>query len=164
MKRRTKSVLLTALDIIELYVPMAAFLTIFICFLLQIVSRYFFTPLMWPEELALLSFVWVTLLGATYAKRTNSMVAFTMVYDRMSERGQAVFRLIGGVLIVVALVISLKPSYDYVASQGYRQSSVLSIPYTVVSAVYLVFLVDIVIRYVIDIVHDIRFLGAGGRA
>jgi TRAP-type C4-dicarboxylate transport system permease small subunit len=166
MKARIKSILLVLLDVVELYLPMLAFLTIFVCFLLQIVSRYFFTPLMWPEELALLSFVWATLLGAAYAKRCNSMVAFTLVYDCLSERGQTIVRIMGDVLLLTAFIISFKPSLDYVLSQGYRVSSGLSIPYTLISSVYLVFLVDMIVRYSIDLVHDIRLLGAkaGGQA
>lgn len=164
MKARTKSVLLFLVDVIELYIPMLAFLTIFVCFMLQIVSRYFFTPLMWPEELALLSFVWATLLGATYAKRTNSMVAFTLFYDHLKERGQTIVRIIGDVLLLTALVISFKPSLDYVLSQGYRVSSGLSIPYTLVSSVYLVFLADMIVRYGIDLARDIQLLKTGGRA
>jgi TRAP-type C4-dicarboxylate transport system permease small subunit len=160
MKARTKSILLFLVDVIELYIPMIAFLTIFVCFLLQIISRYFFTPLMWPEELALLSFVWATLLGATYAKRSNSMVAFTLMYDYLKERGQTIVRIIGDVLLLTALIISFKPSLDYVLSQGYRVSSGLSIPYTLVSSVYLVFLADMIVRYSIDLVHDILLLKA----
>jgi len=162
MKIRMKSVLLVLLDVIELYIPMLAFLTIFSCFLLQIVSRYFFTPLMWPEELALLSFVWATLLGATYAKRSNSMVAFTLVYDRLSEKGQNIVRIIGDIMLLTALVISFKPSFDYMLSQGYRVSSGLSIPYTLVASSYVIFLTDMIIRYAIDLVVDIRLLKSGG--
>jgi TRAP-type C4-dicarboxylate transport system permease small subunit len=44
MMPRLKSVFRVLLDVVELYIPMLAFLSIFVCFLLQIVSRYFFTP------------------------------------------------------------------------------------------------------------------------
>ncbi len=164
MNQRRKSVLLLLVDIIELYLPMAAFLTIYVCFMLQIVSRYFFTPLMWPEELALLSFLWAALLGALYAKRRESLVAFTMVYDAMSPRGQTIMRITGNLLLVAAFVISFKPSLDFVIFISYKKSSVLSIPMNVVSAAYLVFLVDITIRYIIDVVRDMRSLRAGGAA
>ena len=64
MTQRTKAVFKFLLDVVELYIPMISFLTIFVCFMLQIVSRYFFTPLMWPEELALHAFIWAALFGA----------------------------------------------------------------------------------------------------
>ena len=158
MKQRTKPVLLFLLDIVELYLPMLAFLTIFVCFMIQIISRYFFTPLMWPEELALLSFLWAALLGALYAKRHEALVSFTMIYDGVSDRGKAIMRIVGNVLLVAAFAISFKPSLDFVIFQSYKKSSVLYIPMNLVSSAYLIFLVDIIIRYVVDIVRDVRAL------
>jgi TRAP-type C4-dicarboxylate transport system permease small subunit len=158
MKQRAKSILLFLLDIVELYLPMLAFLTIYLCFMLQIVSRYFFIPLMWPEELALLSFIWVCLLGALYAKRSETLVSFTLIYDRVSERSKALMRIAGSVLLAAAFAISFKPSLDFVIFMSYKKSSVLYIPMNLVSSAYLIFLVDITIRYVVDIVKDIRLL------
>jgi len=158
MNPRLKKILLFLLDVLELYVPMLAFLTIFACFLIQIVSRYFFVPLMWPEELALLSFLWAALLGALYAKRYDSMVSFTLIYDRVSERGQAIMRIAGNGLLIITFVISFKPSLDFVIFQSYKRSSVLLLPMNVISSAYLVFLVDVTIRYVVDVVKDVRSL------
>lgn len=162
MTLRPKSILLFLLDIIELYVPMLAFITIFVCFSLQIVSRYFFTPLMWPEELALIAFLWVALLGALYAKRSNSMVAFSMVYDIASPRVQRVLRIAGSLIIIVALSISFIPSLQYIMFMSYKKSGVLLIPINLAYSCYLIFLVDIIIRYVIDLVHDLRLPAHGG--
>ena len=164
MKQRTKSLLLFLLDVVELYLPMIAFLTIYVCFMIQIISRYFFTPLMWPEELALLSFIWACLLGALYAKRSDTLVMFTLIYDRTSDRGRAVMRIVGSLLLVAAFAISFKPSLDFVVFMSYKHSSVLYIPMNLMSSSYLIFLVDITIRYVIDIVKDIRFLATGKAA
>lgn len=161
MPFRPKSLFNALLDIVELYIPMLAFVAIFICFLLQIVSRYFFTPLMWPEELALISFLWVALLGALYAKRSNSMVAFSMVYDVMSPRVQRWMRLVGNTLIAVAFAISFKPSLDYVLFMSYKTSGALEIPLSVAYSCYVIFLVDIIVRYAADVIADIRS-GASG--
>jgi TRAP-type C4-dicarboxylate transport system permease small subunit len=163
MHQRLKSVFMILLDVVELYMPMLAFLTIFVCFMIQIVSRYFFTPLMWPEELALLSFLWAALLGALYAKRHDSMVAFSMVYDAVGPGGQLWMRLIGNALIIVAFSFSFKPSLDYVLFQGFKKSGVLRIPMDLAYSAYIIFLVDIIIRYVVDLAGDVRKLLPGGR-
>jgi TRAP-type C4-dicarboxylate transport system permease small subunit len=158
MDPRLKKILLLLLDIIELYIPMLAFLTIFVCFMIQIVSRYFFVPLMWPEELALLSFLWAALLGALYAKRFETLISFTLIYDKVSERGKTIMRIAGNSLLIVTFVISFKPSLDFVIFQSYKHSAVLFLPMDVVSAAYLVFLLDVTIRYVVDVVKDVRSL------
>ena len=164
MPPRFKKALGFLLDIVELYVPILAFLCIFACFLIQIVSRYFFTPLMWPEELALICFLWAALLGALYAKRSDSAVCFSMVYDAVSPRAQRAMRLAGNCLLAVMLAASLKPSYDYVKFMSYKSSATLGIPLSLAYSCYIIFLVDIVIRYVLDIVADLRPAKSGGAA
>lgn len=158
MPARLKAVLSIVLDVIELYIPMLAFLCIFLCFLLQIVSRYFLVPLMWPEELALISFLWVALLGALYAKRSDSMVCFSMVYDAVGPKTQRWMRLIGNTLLAVALGISFKPSYEYVKFMSFKTSATLGIPLNIAYSCYLIFLVDIIVRYALDILRDLRGL------
>jgi TRAP-type C4-dicarboxylate transport system permease small subunit len=140
---------------------MLAFLTIFVCFLIQIVSRYFFTPLMWPEELALLSFLWVALLGALYAKRHDSMVSFSMVYDAVGPLAQFWMRILGNVLIVVLFSLSFKPSLDYVLFMSFKNSGAIGIPMHLAYSCYIIFLTDIIIRYAVDIVLDVRRMAAG---
>ena len=162
MTLRPKSILLFLLDIIELYMPMLAFLTIFICFMLQIVSRYFFTPLMWPEELALIAFLWVALLGALYAKRHESMVSFSMVYDAVGPVAQFWMRMLGNTLIVVLFSLSFKPTLDYVLFMSFKTSGVLGIPMHLAYSCYIIFLIDIIIRYAMDIVADLRRMAKGG--
>ena len=73
-------------------------------------------------------------------------------------------RIAGSVLLVAAFAISFKPSLDFVIFMSYKKSSVLYIPMNLVSSAYLIFLVDITIRYVVDIVKDIRFLATGRSA
>jgi TRAP-type C4-dicarboxylate transport system permease small subunit len=161
MASRLKTAFRVLLDIVELYIPMLAFLSIFVCFLLQIVSRYFFTPLMWPEELALISFLWAALLGALYAKRSDSMVCFSMLYDAVGPKAQRWMRITGNTLLAVVLAISFKPSLDYVVFMKFKTSATLGIPLNIAYSCYIVFLADIVVRYAADVVRDVRGLSAG---
>lgn len=149
------------LDIVEMYIPILAFLTIFVCFLLQIVSRYFLTPLMWPEELALICFLWVALLGALYAKRSNSMVCFSMLYDAVSPKAQRAMRLVGDTILTVFLAISFLPTWDYVMFMGFKASPTIGIPLNLAYSCYLIFLADIIIRYIVDIVRDLKSFQTG---
>lgn len=162
MSIRPRSILKVLLDILEIYVPMLAFLCIFVCFMLQIVSRYFFTPLMWPEELALICFLWVALLGCLYAKRDNSMVNFSLVYDMVKPKGQRWMRIVGNAFLAIIFAISFKPSLDYVLFMSYKTSGALQIPLSLAYSCYILFLIDIVIRYTIDVIVDIKGLRAGG--
>ena len=149
-------------DVIELYIPALCFVTLFVSFMTQIVNRYFFKPLTWPEELSLLCFCWVALLGGLYAKRSESHVAFGMVYDLLKPRGKARMRIAGSVLLLVAFVIALKPCWEYVSAMGYRKSDVLHIPINWAYFPFIVFLVDMIVRLILDIRRDIIELSKGG--
>ncbi|MFA6507399.1 MAG: TRAP transporter small permease [Treponemataceae bacterium] len=130
----------------------------------QIVARYFFKPLLWPEELSLICFVWTALLGGLYAKRDNSHVAFSMVYDAVKPRSQALMRIAGDVLMLFAFLIALVPSWGYVSFMAYKKSDVLLIPMNIVYFPFMVFLIDMIVRVVIDLVKDGKSYLKGGVA
>ncbi|HUX42398.1 MAG TPA: TRAP transporter small permease [Rectinemataceae bacterium] len=164
MKITAKSVGKFLLDTIELYIPALAFSTLFVSFMTQIVNRYFFKPLTWPEELSLLCFVWVALLGGLYAKRSESHVSFSLVYDLFKPKGQARIRIVGNALLALSFVIALKPCWDYVFAMSYRKSDVLHIPMQWAYFPFIVFLVDMIVRLAIDIWRDVSGLRKGSIA
>ncbi|MCX8014301.1 MAG: TRAP transporter small permease, partial [Rectinema sp.] len=94
----------------------------------QIVARYFFKPLIWPEELSLICFIWTALLGGLYAKRTGSHVAFTMLYDAAKPGTQRIMRIAGNALLFVAMALILVPSWNYIQFMAYKKSDALRIP------------------------------------
>ena len=149
-------------DIIEVYVPVATFSVLFISFMTQIVARYFFKPLLWPEELSLMCFVWTALLGGLYAKRDNSHVAFSMLYDSVKSSSQALMRVVGDILQLFAFLIALVPSWNYVSFMAYKKSDVLLIPMNIVYFPFMVFLLDMIVRLIIDLVNDFKSYRKGG--
>jgi TRAP-type C4-dicarboxylate transport system permease small subunit len=151
-------------DLIELYIPVTTFIVLFVSFMTQIVARYFFKPLLWPEELSLMCFVWTALLGGLYAKRENNHVAFSMLYDVCSPRLQKAMRIAGNVLMLFAFVIALVPSWKYVSFMAYKKSDVLLIPMNIVFFPFMIFLVDMIVRIVIDLAKDLGPLKTGGAA
>lgn len=162
MKITLKPVGKFLLDIVELYIPTLAFVTLFLSFMTQIVNRYFFKPLTWPEELSLLCFIWVALLGGLYAKRSETHVSFGMVYDLLKPRGKARMRIAGSLLLLVAFAIAVKPCWEYVQAMGYRKSDVLKIPINWAYFPFVVFLVDMIVRLALDIRRDVLELRKGG--
>jgi TRAP-type C4-dicarboxylate transport system permease small subunit len=152
------------LNLVELYIPTVSFVVLFVSFMTQIVARYFFRPLLWPEELSLLCFVWTALLGGLYAKRDNSHVAFTMLYDAAKPGMQRFMRITGNLLMLLAFSIALYPSWKYVSFMSYKKSDVMLIPMNIVFFPFIVFLVFMMGRIIIDLVHDFRPKKSGGTA
>lgn len=149
-------------NLIELYIPIATFVVLFVSFMTQIVARYFFKPLIWPEELSLMCFVWTALLGGLYAKRTNSHVAFSMVYDAAKPSAQRWMRLAGNFLMAVALVIVYVPSWEYVQFMAYKKSDALRIPMNWAYFPFMIFLTDMIVRVLVDIIKDLKKPAGGG--
>lgn len=149
-------------DLVELYIPMAAFSLMFVLFIVSVFYRYFLNnPLTWPFELTVLCFIWTAVLAATYARRTHSHVKFTLFYDRQSPRRQALTRITGNMLIAVVFLISLYPSFDYVQFMAFQKTTVLRIPFNIAYSPYVVFLVLIIAHSLYDVVVDLRKLLRG---
>jgi TRAP-type C4-dicarboxylate transport system permease small subunit len=161
MKTGLKKIGKVLVDTIEVYIPFAAFVTLFSVFLIGIFFRYFLKPLTWTLELSLMCFIWTSLLGGLYAKRDNSHVVFTMIYDAVKPLTQIWMRICGHSLLVISFLIGLVPSWKYVLFMGYKKSNVLKIPMDVVYMPFVIFLAFMIGRYSLDIYHDVRKLMKG---
>jgi TRAP-type C4-dicarboxylate transport system permease small subunit len=149
------------LNIAELYVPAAAFTSLFVVFMVQVFSRYFLVPLTWPLEFTLMAFIWLTLFGACFAYRESSHVIFTLIYDRVKPKIQTVMRIMGNSLLFIAFSMSLYPSYKYVAFMSFKKSDVLKVPMNLVFSPYVVFLLIMMGRLGYDVFVDLRKLFKG---
>lgn len=155
--KRLVRILQVLADIIEIYIPSLAFITMFASFVIQIFFRYFLNnPLTWPYEVSVFGFLWTALFGALYAKRTNSHVKFTLIYDHLSPKKQLIIRLVGNSLVCIAFIIGFYPAYDYISFLAYQKSTVLLIPYNIIYFPFVIFLAGIIIRLILDIIADIK--------
>ena len=151
------------LDVIEIYIPTLTFAIMFVVFIVQVFYRYFLNnPLTWPPEIISLTFIWTTVLGACYAQRLGDHVAFTIVYDRLSAKGQLFFRLIGNTFVASAFIIALQPTYEYVTFMSFKKSTVLKIPYSVIFFPFLIFLILLIGRLLYAIFTDLNILFGRG--
>ena len=147
------------LDILEIYIPALSFIVLFVVFLVQVFYRYFLNnPLTWPPEVISTAFIWTTVLGACYAQRLADHVSFTVVYERLSARGQLFFRLLGNAFVAIAFLIALLPVYNYIRFMAFQQTTVFRVPYSIVYAPFFVFQVLIIGRMSYAIYQDVLVL------
>lgn len=77
--------------------------------LAQVVARKFFEPLVWSEELARYTFIWVAFLGWVIANQRKSHIHISLLLDRSGpglKRALAVFADL--LVIVFALIFTVK--------------------------------------------------------
>lgn len=128
----------------------AAFLllALFLCFMLQIVSRYVFSyPLGWTDEASALCWIWCVLFGAAFVLRERDEVRFDIFYSSASDRTRCVLTVITGVALIVLFVIALPAVFAYVTFLKVERSAYLRIRLDYLYAIYVVFSVAVVIRY-----------------
>lgn len=144
-------------DIVEVYIPVASFVIMFLVFIAQIFSRYILrAPLAWAYEVTVSCYLWLVVLGACYAQRNRSHVTFTLLTDKLPMRVQAAFIGLGSLLIAVAFIWSFVPSIDFVDFMKAQKTSVLKITLNIVYAPYIPFLAFNILYMISDIVLDFK--------
>lgn len=146
-------------DFIEIYVPITAFIIMFLTFILQIVMRYIFrNPLTWTYEVTVIGFSWTVILGACYAMKHRSHVTFTLVYDSVNPRNAAILRLLGNLILAVAFILLIAPSYEYVKFMDFQSTSVFKIKLSWIFAPFIYFLISIVLYTIEEIIEDFKII------
>ena len=124
-------------------------LAMFLCFILQIVTRYVFNyPLGWTDEVSVLCWIWCTLWGAAFVLREKDEVRFDIFYSTASDRTRCVLTVITGVAAIVLFGIALPAVVSYVTFLKVERSAYLGIRLDYLYAIYVVFSVAVIVRYV----------------
>lgn len=77
--------------------------------LAQVVARKFFEPLVWSEELARYTFIWVAFLGWVIANQHKSHIHISLVLDRAGPKLKLALGVFADLLVIVfALIFAVK--------------------------------------------------------
>ena len=127
---------------------------IFLIFLLQIVLRYFFTPAGWTLELIGILWVWVIFFSCAFIVRERDHVKFDIIYLSVPRRVRQVFAMLAAAAIVVGMLYSFLPTWDYIDWMKIRKTSTVrnpfsgeKIPLRTVFSIYAVFMLVVAGRY-----------------
>ena len=153
------------MDFIEIYVPMFWFVLLFVAFILQIISRYIFNnPLVWPYELAQISYIWIITLGCCYAQRTDDNIVFSVIYELVGEKARRLLRLLEDILIVGLLVYLVLPALEFYRFYFTRYSTVFKVPLGFVYLGFFLFQIITIVRYCGDLAGCYKEFRKGGKA
>ena len=144
-------------DIIEIYIPVAMFVIMFVTFVMQIFFRYIVRqPLAWAYEVTVSCYLWLVILGACYAQREHAHVTFTLITDKMPIRGRAFCTFLGSLMIGFAFCWAFVPSYKFVMMMKMQRTSMLKIGLNIVYAPYIVFLALMILYMLRDMILDFK--------
>jgi len=112
----------------------------FLAFVLQITARYVINyPLSWSLELSLTTWLWTVFWGSALCLRHRDHITFDMLYNHVSPATRKVFGIVSSVVIVVAMLVSLPATWDWISFLTIKKSATLRIPLAYVFSIYLLF-------------------------
>ena len=130
----------------------AAFLLLamFLCFIVQIVTRYVFSyPLGWTDEASVLFWIWCTLWGAAFVLRERDEVRFDIFYSSASKRTRCIFTVVTGIAAILLFAIAVPAVVSYVTFLKVERSAYLGIRLDYLYSIYVVFLIAAIVRYAV---------------
>ncbi len=94
-----------------------------------VISRYVFAlPIVWIDEVASISFLWLAMLGAAMAVDRNEHLRLTLFVGMLPERLQAAATTLAMFLVALFLGVMLRPAYEYAMEEAFITSAALNIP------------------------------------
>ncbi|MFB9949698.1 TRAP transporter large permease subunit [Rhizobium puerariae] len=138
----------------------ATLLVVIIALLLAgVVSRYVFSlPIVWIDEVASISFLWLAMLGAAMAVDRSEHLRLTLFVGMLPEKVQALAGTLAMLLMAIFLGVMLRPAYEYAVEESYITSAALNIPMSYRAAALPV---GVALMFVLALVNVLR--GSGFR-
>ncbi len=122
----------------------------FLAFVVQITARYVFNyPLPWTLELSLTMWLWTVFWGSALCLRNKDHITFDMLYNHVRPGVRKVFAAISALAIVVAMLVSLPATWDWVSFLTIKKSATLRIPLAYVFSLFLLFMAGTIVIYVL---------------
>ena len=119
-----------------------------------VVSRYVLSlPIVWIDEAASISFLWLAMLGAAIAIDRNEHLRLTLFLGLIPENARAFVNTLALVVVAAVLMALIMPAVEYVQEEWYVTSAALNIPMSF-RASALVF--GLVLMFVLAVGHAVR--------
>ncbi len=153
---KLKKIVRWIVDLVEVYLPSAMFVLLFLVFIANVFFRYVLkNPQNWTFELSVNAFVVVGLLGAATAHRKEDHVVFDLIYAPLDSKKQNFLRILSNALVILFFGIAIPGSVLYVLELP-SMTSILKIPEKYIFMVFPIFLVSIFFRSIYRLTIDIK--------
>jgi tripartite ATP-independent transporter DctM subunit len=126
--------------------------------LMGVISRYVFSlPIIWIDEVASISFLWLAMLGAAMAVDRSEHLRLTLFVGMLPERLQGLASTLAMLLVAVFLGVMLRPAYEYAVEEAFITSAALNIPMSFRAAALPVGIGLMLVLAVVQAVRDTSF-------
>ena len=144
---------------IETALGVLFFAALFSAVTLQVFFRYVLnSPLVWPFEFSIYSYVFIVHIGGAMAARKQTHVAFGLLAQRLPARAQAALNAVLHIFLVVIFALTIGPAIGYMDFVSGVRSSALGIPWSWVIAIYPLGMVLIIVHLLVRVADDLQTL------
>ena len=153
-------------DFYEIYVSSFLLASMLMLFCAQIFIRYILNgDTFWVNEMSIIAFGWTSIVGASYGFRKkykygDGHVQFTVLYDLFSPKIQRWIRIIKHIIIVLAFLYMIPPTWRTICQYHLSTTTILKLPFSFFYAPFVIFLVISIIHCLVAVVDDIIELSA----
>ncbi|MXQ14325.1 TRAP transporter small permease [Microvirga makkahensis] len=130
-------------------VAAAMLAAMFAAFLLQIAFRYLLNlPIGWTHELSAILWIWLVLWGASFVVSEREEIRFDVIYGAVGPGARRIMCIITATALVALYSVSFPAVVDYVIFMKVQSSSYLNIRFDLLFAIYIVFALAAIVRYI----------------
>jgi TRAP-type C4-dicarboxylate transport system permease small subunit len=112
---------------------------------------------MWSEEVSTICYIYIALLMAPYVYKNDKFVSFALIYDKLSEKGQTIFRLVGNTIIFLIFILLIRPTYIFLTTFK-TVTRVLRLPWSVMFWPFLAMVILMICRSFYKIYQDVELI------
>ncbi len=120
------------------------------------VTRRFGFPLNWAQDIALLSFAWLTFIGADLLMRTDKLIFIDIIYAHLPARARKVLSILFGIGMSYFLIVLIWFGFPLVAQSWNRVFNTLHLSYAWCTLCVPVGSILMLTTVVKRLIHDIR--------
>lgn len=127
----------------------ASYGILFLTFIFQVALRFIFNkPLTWSDELIVILYVFSMFWAGAFLLKEKDHVMLDMVYEHLPPQGKRLFSITYSIIIGGLFLWAVPASYSYVSFMMRENTPVLDVPFGIVFAAFILFLVSIGLYYI----------------
>ena len=131
------------------FIGTASYGILFLTFIYQVIMRFVFNkPLTWSDELIVILYVFSMFWAGAFLLKEKDHVMLDLIYEHLPAQGKRIFSIAYSLLIGGLFLYAVPASYSYVRFMMREDTPVLGVPFGIVFAAFILFLLAVGLAYV----------------
>ena len=130
------------------FIGTASYAILFLTFIFQVILRFVFNkPLTWSDELIVILYVFSMFWAGAFLLKEKDHVMLDLIYEHLPAQGRRAFSVAYSLIIGGLFLYAVPESYSYIRFMMREDTPVLGVPFGLVFAPFMLFLLSIGIAY-----------------